>query len=110
MRQLTECADQHLWGADTDLSTRYTAVQKKIEAADQKRLRDAERAQITFHETEWRYGIGGEDQGGTPWPIPELKCWADLAEARIKDIRFINELSSTASAQFHRRRHANLRY
>jgi uncharacterized protein YecT (DUF1311 family) len=87
MRQLTECVDQRLKRADADLNTVYAAVQKKIEAADQKRLRDAERAWITFRDTECLYRIGGEHQGGTLWPMLELQCRADLTEARVKDLR-----------------------
>jgi uncharacterized protein YecT (DUF1311 family) len=90
MRELTECADQRLKRADADLNTVYAAVQKKIEAADRKRLRDAERAWITFRDAECLYRIGGEDygdQGGTLWPMLELQCRADLTEARVKDLR-----------------------
>jgi uncharacterized protein YecT (DUF1311 family) len=50
MSQLTECADQRLKRADADLNTVYVAVQKKSEPADQKRLRDAERAWIAFRD------------------------------------------------------------
>lgn len=60
MRQLTECADQRLKRADADLNTIYAAVQKKIEAPDQKRLRDAERAWMTFRDTECLYRIGAK--------------------------------------------------
>jgi uncharacterized protein YecT (DUF1311 family) len=87
MMEMTQCADQRLKSTDAELNTVYAALMKKIEAPDQKRLRDAERAWIAFRDSECLFRIGGEDQGGTLWPMLELQCKADMTEARVKDLR-----------------------
>jgi uncharacterized protein YecT (DUF1311 family) len=87
VRDMTECADQQLKSADAELNAVYGALMKKIEAPDQKRLRDAERAWVASRDSERLFEIGGEDQGGTLWPMLELQCRTKLTEARVKDLR-----------------------
>jgi uncharacterized protein YecT (DUF1311 family) len=87
MIDMTICADQRLKDADSILNGAYVALMKKIEAPDQQRLRAAEKAWIAFRDSECLYRIGGEDQGGTLWPMLELRCKAELTEARATEIR-----------------------
>jgi uncharacterized protein YecT (DUF1311 family) len=87
MIDMTMCADQHLKDADNSLNSAYAALMKKIDAPDQHRLRAAEKAWITFRDSECLYRIGGENQGGTLWPMLELRCKADLTEGRVTELR-----------------------
>jgi uncharacterized protein YecT (DUF1311 family) len=87
MIDMTMCADQRLKDADSDLNEAYAALMKKIEAPDQQRLRAAEKTWIAFRDSECLYRIGGKNQGGTLWPMLELRCKAELTEARAAEIR-----------------------
>jgi uncharacterized protein YecT (DUF1311 family) len=84
---MTDCAEQRLKRADSDLNQAYAGLMKKIEASDQKLLRTAEKAWISFRDSECSYRIGSGDKGGTLRPMREMRCRAELTEARAKDFR-----------------------
>jgi uncharacterized protein YecT (DUF1311 family) len=85
---LTQCADQDARQADTALNEVYRSLMVKLDAANQTRLRDAQRAWVAFRDKEcvFRTG-GGTGQEGTIWPMLMLKCDTELTTARTRELR-----------------------
>jgi uncharacterized protein YecT (DUF1311 family) len=81
--ELTQCAGDALNQANAALNTTYQALMKKIDAPNQARLRDAQRAWVAFRDKECNFETGGgPDQGGTIWPMINAQCLTKLTEER----------------------------
>lgn len=81
--ELTRCAGEDAHQVDAALNAVCRALLGKIDAASQTRLRTAQRAWISFRDTECTFETGGgANQGGTIWPMLVDKCLAKLTRAR----------------------------
>jgi uncharacterized protein YecT (DUF1311 family) len=76
------CAQQDAKKAENGLQAAYDALRAAAPAKDGVRLRDAERAWVSFREAECSYRVG--DREGTLWPRLLLQCMSAMATERTR--------------------------
>ncbi len=80
---LNACASADFKKADTELNAAYAVVHARLSKAGQKRLRDAERAWISYRDAECMFRSSGDD-GGSAAVMVDLQCQAELIYQRAK--------------------------
>ncbi|SNY98236.1 lysozyme inhibitor LprI family protein [Halomonas sp. hl-4] len=85
---LTECSAQAYQSADDELNEAYQALVSKLEKnpATLEKLRDAQRAWISFRDAECALESGGVE-GGSAQPMVRNGCLATLTQQRTARLR-----------------------
>lgn len=80
---LNACAGAAFKTADTQLNAAYAALRQRLSEDGQRRLRDAERAWISYRDAECMFRSSGDD-GGSAAVMVDVQCQADLTTERAK--------------------------
>lgn len=78
---LNICANQTAKKSDAALNRAYSEVMARLEPSGKARLRDAQRAWLTFRDKECMFESSGSD-GGSVAPMIALNCYAALTDQR----------------------------
>ena len=84
---LNSCAGANLKAADAVLNKIYQrlmARQKNKTAKE--RLKDLERAWISFRDRECGREVGSQEDGGSAWPMEMSNCLEEKTAARIREL------------------------
>ena len=79
------CAGRDFTAADAKLNVLYKTMMAKYDAANQAKLKTAEKAWLTYRDAECDYETNGT-AGGTINPMMDTMCRTDKTEARIKEL------------------------
>jgi len=83
--ELDQCAGRDFDAADDRLNALYRKLMAGYDAANQEKLKAAEKAWIAWRDAECDYETNGT-AGGTINPMMFTKCRTDKTEARIRDL------------------------
>ncbi len=84
--EMRVCAGQSYEKADRELNQVYQQLKPKLDASQQKRLINAQRAWIQFRDKSCAFE-GAFAEGGTLEPVLKLSCLTDVTEQRVKDLQ-----------------------
>ena len=83
--QLDQCAGQDFTVADGKLNALYKTMMAKYDAANQAKLKTAEKAWLTYRDAECDYETNGT-AGGTINPMMDTMCRTTKTNDRIKEL------------------------
>jgi uncharacterized protein YecT (DUF1311 family) len=84
---ISACADADYKAADTELNMVYRQLEQRLSDADtRRRLVAAQRAWVTFRDSECQF-MSSAAQAGSAYPTVVSGCLADLARKRVADLR-----------------------
>ncbi|KZD11554.1 lysozyme inhibitor LprI family protein [Oceanibaculum pacificum] len=86
--EMNACAGAAFEAADKELNVLYFQMRQRLagETEALARLRDAQRAWVTFRDTECAFASGGVE-GGSVQPMIRLMCLEQATARRVEDFR-----------------------
>lgn len=82
------CASHHYGIADQVLNQQYQrTMQMQQDAVARQRLRDAQRAWITFRDKDCLANIGPREVSGSIWPLLHYSCLERHSLRRVEDLK-----------------------
>jgi uncharacterized protein YecT (DUF1311 family) len=96
---LNKCTEDNLHSADTALNKVYQALMaEQADAASKQRLKEAERAWISFRDRECDFEVGPQQTGGSIWPMEINGCLEQQTAARIRELTRLRACTAGVSA------------
>lgn len=87
-RDLNLCADANYAAADRALNDLYRQLMaRQHDEASRLRLRDDERAWISYRDKDCARQVGPREGGGSIWPLDMATCLKDRTDARLRELK-----------------------
>jgi len=85
--QLGQCAQADYHDADKQMTALYVEKMRFLDEPAHSRLRDAQRAWITFRDKSCLYEAGSREESGTSWGMDVSMCLTVHTQRRIKELK-----------------------
>jgi uncharacterized protein YecT (DUF1311 family) len=85
--QLGQCAQADYYAADMEMSALYVQKMAILREPAHTRLRDAQRAWISFRDKSCLYEVGTAEESGTVWGMEVSMCKTAHTRQRIKELK-----------------------
>ena len=87
MSQMRACAGTRLTKADQELNRSYKQLITRLSEKNRRRLRDSQRAWLSYRDKACNYEVGPSTEGGTLWSMEEALCEEKLTKQRNEILR-----------------------